>query len=140
MEIMPTRANRIPINPEKYAQMIVAALPIPPRTEVDNRRLVALLDGMDERDDLSSEEQAFAELVAIVIDDFETKHYSLPSVPPGQALKALMEDRDLRHKDVWPVIGNKGLTTEILNGRRKISPAIAKRLADHFRVPTEIFL
>jgi len=80
------------------------------------------------------------ELLAIVIEDFEDRHYALPPVAPHEALKALMEDRGLRHKDVWPVVGNKGLTTEILAGRRKISSALAKRLADHFRVPLELFV
>jgi HTH-type transcriptional regulator/antitoxin HigA len=75
-----------------------------------------------------------------VIEDFEDKRYALPAVPPHEALIALMEDRGLLHKDVSPVVGNKGLTTEILNGRRKISSALAKRLAVHFRVPVELFL
>jgi HTH-type transcriptional regulator/antitoxin HigA len=68
-------------------------------------------------------------LLAIVIEDFENKHYALPAVKPHEALKSLMQDRGLRHKDVWPVVGNRGLTTEILNGRRKISAALAKPLA-----------
>jgi HTH-type transcriptional regulator/antitoxin HigA len=79
-------------------------------------------------------------LLAIVIEDFENKHYALPAVAPHEALKALMEDRGLRHRDVWPVIGNKGLTSEILNGRRKISVALAKKLAAHFHVPVELFV
>ena len=134
------RTKRRMIDPEKYARLIAASLPIPPRTEADNKRLIELLAAMDERNDLSPEEQSFAELLAIVVEDFEDKHYALPAVPPGQALKALMTDRGLRHKDVWPVVGNKGLTTEILSGRRKISSALAKRLADHFRVPVELFV
>jgi HTH-type transcriptional regulator/antitoxin HigA len=137
---MPVRTRRASINPVKYAQLIAAALPVPPRTEAQNRRLIEMLETLDERDDLTPEEQSLTELLAIVIEDFEDRHYALPAVPPGAALKALMEDRELRHKDVWPVIGNKGLTTEILSGRRKISPAIAKRLAEHFRVPLEIFV
>ena len=60
--------------------------------------------------------------------------------PAFESLKALMEDRGLRHKDVWPIVGNKGLTTEILSGRRKISSALAKRLALHFHVPVELFI
>ena len=44
------------------------------------------------------------------------------------------------HKDVWPVVGNKGLTTEILSGKRKISRALAKRLSVHFRVPVEMLI
>ena len=137
---MPARARRKPIDPEIYARLIAAALPIPPRTESDNDRLIELLSAMDKREDLTPEEEAFAELLAIIIEDFEDKHYALPAVAPYEALNALMEDRGLRHKDVWPVVGNKGLTTEILHGRRKIGAALAKRLALHFRVPVELFV
>jgi HTH-type transcriptional regulator/antitoxin HigA len=137
---MPVRARRKPIDPEKYARLIAASLPIPPRTEAGNERLIELLSNLDEREDLTREEEAFAELLAIVIEDFEDKHYALPAVPPHEALRALMDDRGLLHKDVWPVVGNKGLTTEILNGRRKISSALAKRLAAHFRVTIELFI
>jgi HTH-type transcriptional regulator/antitoxin HigA len=138
MEIMPVRARRI--NPEKYAQLIVASLPIPPRTEADNERLIGMLSELDQREALTPEEEAFLDLVTIVVEDFEERHYSLAAVPPHEALKALMQDRGLRHKDVAPVVGNKGLTTEILAGRRKISTGLAKRLAIHFKVPLELFL
>ncbi len=137
---MPVRARRKLIDPEEYARLIAVSLPIPPRTDADNERLIEMLSALDEREDLTPEEAAFAELLAIVIEDFEEKHYALPAVAPQEALEALMEDRGLRHKDVAPVVGNKGLTTEILNGRRKIGAAVAKRLAGHFRVPVELFL
>lgn len=135
---MPVRARRI--DPEKYAGLIAASLPLPPRTEADNQHLIELLSDLDERKDLTAEESALAELLAIIIEDFEERHYALPAVAPHEALKALMEDRGLRHKDVWPVVGNKGLTTEILNGRRKIGAALAKRLAVHFHVPVDLFV
>jgi len=139
-EAMPARTRHRTINREKYAQLVVESLPIPPRTEAENERLIKRLSALTELEDLSPEEVAFAELLAIVIEDFEEKHYALPAVAPHQALKALMVDRGLRHKDVWPVVGNKGLTTEILNGRRKISSALAKRLAAHLQVPVELFV
>jgi HTH-type transcriptional regulator/antitoxin HigA len=137
---MPARARRKPLDPEEYARLIAVSLPIPPRTEADNERLIEMLSALDELEDLTPEEAAFAELLAIVIEDFEEKNYTLPAVAPQEALKALMEDRGLRHKDIAPVVGNKGLTTEILNGRRKIGAAMAKRLAAHFHVPVELFL
>jgi HTH-type transcriptional regulator / antitoxin HigA len=135
---MPRSARKI--DPGAYARLIAAAIPIPPRTESDNERLIELLFRLDEQESLTPEESAFAELLAIVIEDFENKRYPLPPVAPQMALKALMEDRGLRHKDVWPVVGNKGLTTEILQGKRKISLALAKRLAAHLRVPVEMFI
>src|ERR1035437_3006107 len=137
---MPARARRKPLDPEEYARLIAVSLPIPPRTEADNERLIEMLSALDELEDLTPEEAAFAELLAIVIEDFEEKNYTLPAVAPQEALKALMEDRGLRHKDIAPVVANKGLTTEILNGRRKIGAAMAKRLAAHFHVPVELLL
>ena len=137
---MPRRARRNAINAEEYARLIAAALPIPPQTEAENERLIAMLEALDEREDLTPAEEAFAELLAIVIEDFEEKHYALPKVAPQEALKALMEDRGLRHKDIAPIVGNKGLTTEILKGRRNISAALAKRLAAALHVPVELFI
>jgi HTH-type transcriptional regulator/antitoxin HigA len=140
MEIMPVRSRRKTLDPDTYTQLFREALPIPPKTESANERLIALLANIDERETLTAEEAAFAELLAIVIEDFENKHYNLPSVPPHMSLQALMEDRGLQHKDVAAVVGNKGLTTEIIAGRRKMSKSVAKRLSGHFAVPVELFL
>ena len=137
---MSARTRRRTLDQEKYAQLVAQSLPIPPRTERENERLIKRLSALAEREDLSPEEEALTELLAIVIEDFEAKHYALPAVEPYNALKALMQDRGLRHKDVWPIVGNKGLTTEILNGRRKIGVVLAKRLATHLQVPIELFV
>jgi len=102
--------------------------------------MTQLLLELDERSDLSPEEEQLAEMLTILIEDFEAKHFPFPPVARSEALKALMEDRGLRHRDIWPVLGNKGVTSEILHGRRSISKAQAKRLAEFFRVPVELFL
>jgi HTH-type transcriptional regulator/antitoxin HigA len=137
---MPARTRRRIIDRQKYAQLIAESLPIPPRTQADNERLIGLLSALDERGNLDPEEAAFTELLAIVIEDFEDKHYALPAVEPYAALKALMQDRGLQHKDIAAIVGNKGLTTEILAGRRKVSSTVAKRLADRLHVPLELFI
>jgi antitoxin component HigA of HigAB toxin-antitoxin module len=51
-----------------------------------------------------------------------------------------MEERRLKHKDVWPVLGNKGAATEVLAGRRSISKAQARRLAEFFQMPIDLFI
>ena len=79
-------------------------------------------------------------MLTLLIEDYEEKHYPLPRVSPNESLKALMEERGLKHKDIWPVLGNKGAATEILSGRRSISKAQARRLAEFFRVPIELFI
>ena len=128
------------INETRYAKLLSKTLPGPIRTEAENRRMTALLLELDEREDLSAEEEQLAEMLTILIEDFEAKRYPFPPVSPRESLKALMEERGLRHSDIWPVLGNKGVASEILNGKRSISKAQAKKLAEHFRVPVELFI
>ena len=52
---------------------------------------------LDEREDLSPEEQVLAELLTILIENYEDKAFPLARVSPGDSLKALMEDRGLKH-------------------------------------------
>jgi HTH-type transcriptional regulator/antitoxin HigA len=127
-------------NPTVYARLLARFLPKPIQSDRELEAATALLLELDERNDLSPEEEALAEVLTVLIEDYEDKHYPLPDVPPHEALKALMEDRGLKHKDIWPVLGNKGAATEILSGRRSISKAQAKRLAEFFRVPIDLFI
>jgi HTH-type transcriptional regulator / antitoxin HigA len=128
------------INDSVYAELLAKSLPRPIRTNEELRRLTALLLELDERDSRTTEEDALAEVLTLLIEDYEDNRYPLPRVSPYESLKALMVDRGLKHKDIWPVLGNKGTATEVLNGRRSISKAQAKRLAEFFRVPVDLFL
>jgi HTH-type transcriptional regulator/antitoxin HigA len=128
------------MNNAVYAKLLVKVLPRPIREDREHERLTQMLLRLDERDDLSPEEEALAEVLTLLIEDYEEKRYPMPRVSPNESLTALMDDRGLKHKDIWPVLGNKGAATEILNGRRSISKAQAKRLADFFQVPIDLFV
>jgi HTH-type transcriptional regulator/antitoxin HigA len=128
------------IREAEYARLLAEALPKPIQNDAEHARITQKLLDFDERDDLTPEEAALAEVLTLLVVDYEQKHHALPEVPPAEALKALMDERGLKHKDIWPVIGNKGATTEILSGRRSISKAQARRLANHLRVPIDLFV
>jgi HTH-type transcriptional regulator/antitoxin HigA len=123
-----------------YAKLLAKSLPRPIHSESEHARLTGMLLELDERDDLSLEEEALAEVLTLLIEDYEAQHHPLPSVSPNESLNALMEERGLKHKDIWPVLGNKGAATEVLSGRRSISKAQAKRLAEFLKVPIDLFI
>ena len=50
------------------------------------------------------------------LSNFESRHHPTPAVSPNASLRALMEKRGLRHKDIAAVLANKGSTTEIMRG------------------------
>jgi HTH-type transcriptional regulator / antitoxin HigA len=142
-----TMSATIEIKDSVYAKLLAKSLPRPFHSATEHARLTKMLlrlDERDERDDLSPEEQALAEVLTLLIEDYEEDHeqryHPVPRVSPTESLNALMEERGLKHKDIWPVLGSKGAATEVLSGRRSISKAQAKRLAEFFRVPIDLFI
>ena len=130
----------IEIKDSVYANLPAKSLPRPIHTGAEHARLTSMLLQLDEREDLSPEEEALAEVLTPLIEDYEERCHPQPRVSPYESLHALMEERELKHKDIWPVLGNKGAATEVLSGRRSISKAQAKRLAAFFQVPVEFFI
>jgi len=133
-------STTVEIDEAAYAKLLAKSLPRPIRSDQEHVQLTQALFELDEREDLSPEEEALAEVLTLLIEDYEERRHPLPRVSPNASLVALMEERGLKHKDIWPVLGNKGATTEVLCGRRSISKAQAKRLAEFFRVPIDLFV
>jgi HTH-type transcriptional regulator/antitoxin HigA len=89
-------------------------------------------DGTPEADELA--------LLLVLVKDFEEKHIQIPEVNPIDVIKLKMQERDMKAKDLEPLIGSKGHVSSILSGRRELTLKIAKRLRDYFQLPAEIFM
>lgn|SRR5262245_46137793 len=128
-------------DPEKYAGLLTETLPIMIENEKQNKRLLKVLkDLIDKGDDLSPEEIALMKLLGHLIQDFEQRYYKPESVSPREALIELMTMNNLRQIDVVHIFGSKGITSEVISGKREISKANAKALAKFFNTSTDLFL
>jgi HTH-type transcriptional regulator/antitoxin HigA len=123
-----------------YARLLECTLPRVIRTDEKLALVTEELLRLDERGNLSLEEKELAELLAVLIDEYEERRYPIRKASPQQALKHLMEARKLTQKDLWKVFGSKGVTSEVFHGKRAISKAQARKLADFFHVNIELFI
>ncbi|MCI0524823.1 MAG: transcriptional regulator [Acidobacteria bacterium] len=123
----------------KYRRLVARAMPVIIETEAENERLLAIVEKMMSRD-LSLEEERLFNLLVKLIEDFETRHYPMGDVAPYEMLRFLMEQRDLRQRDVVHLFGSSGVASEVINGKRAISKAQAKKLAEFFHVSVEVFV
>jgi HTH-type transcriptional regulator / antitoxin HigA len=128
------------LDEKSYGQLLRRTLPHVIRTEEECARLTDELMRLDERDDLTVEESELAKLLTVLIDDYEERRHSIPKAKPQEVLKHLMEARNLTQKDLWKVFGSKGITSEVFHGKRAISKAQAKKLAQFFHVGVELFI
>lgn len=86
------------------------------------------------------EEDELLLLVSSLVEAYEDKHHAIEPLPPYQFLKELMSDRRVKQKDLLPVFGSSGIASEVVNGKRKISKAQAKKLAEFFKLSVEYFI
>ncbi len=66
----------------------------------------------------NSKEGDEAEILSMLIDDFENKHFPIESPDPIEAIKIRMEEMNLKQKDLVGIIGGKSTISEILNKRK----------------------
>jgi len=71
---------------------------------------------------------------------FERAEYNIPEGTPLGALEYLMESNGLKAIDLGSIFGGRGRVSDVLSGRRGISKAQAKRLAERFHVSSAVFI
>ena len=129
------------VDPKRYGRLLARKLPAVIRTEEENARLIAELEQLDSRyDELTPEEREYAELLTVLIEAFEDANYALEGSTPDSRLRSLMEEHGLRQRDLLDVFGSRGIASEVVNGKRAISKAQAKKVAELFHVPADLFL
>ena len=135
------KSSVLEVDPKRYGRLLARKLPAVIRTEEENERLIAELEQMDKRHgELAPEEREYSELLTVLIEAFEDANYSLEGSTPDSRLRSLMEEHGLRQRDLLDVFGSRGTASEVVSGKRAISKAQAKRLAQWFHVPADLFL
>jgi HTH-type transcriptional regulator/antitoxin HigA len=128
------------LHEKTYERLPGSTLPHVTHTDEECERLTNELERLDEREHLSPEESELAELLTVLIDEYEGRRYPIQKASPRQTLQHLMEARKLTQKDLWKVFGSKGITSEVFHGKRSISKAQARKLAEFFHVNVELFI
>ena len=124
-----------------YAELLSRAQPRVIKTEAENARVIAQLEALDTSGHrLSREEKALAELLTVLVQQFEASRYPLGKLDPVDALRELMDARGLRQRDLIPVFGASSTVSDVVNGKRAISKTHARKLAETYLVPVSLFI
>lgn len=80
------------------------------------------------------------EVLVTLIEVYENKYYPIQSATPLEAIKFFMEQQSLTPRDLEPYIGPSGRVSEVLNGKRRLSLSMIRRLHEGLRIPYESLL
>jgi HTH-type transcriptional regulator/antitoxin HigA len=88
----------------------------------------------------SPEEKRLAELLTLLIEEFERREYTLPHAGPMDVLRHLMDANGLRQVDLLDVFGTASVISEVLKGKRELSKTHIAKLSGRFHVSPAVFL
>lgn len=69
-----------------------------------------------------------ADILALLIEEFENKNYPIQAPDPIEAIKIRMEEMQLKQIDLVESIGGKSRVSEILNRKRKLTVEMIRNL------------
>lgn len=127
-------------NPSDYAQLLSKYQPKVIETELENDRAIAFASELEHKVNRTPGEDTILELLVTLIDKFENEKYPIPEGTPYSMLLHLMEANGIKQENLVGVIGSRGVVSEVVNGKRSISKAQAKTLAEFFSVDVGLFI
>ena len=76
---------------------------------------------MERRGNLTAAEKKYAEVLALLIEAYEEKHYPIRAASPVEVLMELMSANNLKQKDLASTLGSESIVSEVLSGRRELN-------------------
>ena len=69
-----------------------------------------------------------ADILGLMIDEYEKKHFPIEAPDPVEAIKIRMEELQLKQSDLADVLGGENRVSEILNRKRKLTLEMIRNL------------
>lgn len=111
------------------------------RSADDHRAAIEEIEPLIAQDpELGTPEADRLELLALLVEDYEEKHYPIDPPDPIEALKFRMDQQGLKQKDLVPLIGSKSKVSEVLAKKRPLSISMVRALSDGLGIPTEVLI
>ena len=89
---------------------------------------------------IGSAESDEADLLGLMIDDYEKKHYPIAAPDPIEAIKIRMEEMHLKQIDLVNEFGGKSRVSEILNRKRKLTVDMIRKLNRRLNLSAELLI
>lgn len=89
---------------------------------------------------IESPESDEADILALLINDFENKHFQIGSPDPIEAIKIRMEELSLKQIDLAEAMGGTNRVSEILNRKRKLTIEMVRKLTHKLNISAEILI
>ncbi|MDR3178196.1 MAG: DNA-binding protein [Campylobacteraceae bacterium] len=113
----------------------------PIKTEIDYENTLKRIDELMELNPkLGTKESDELEVLAVLVEHYEEMHWTINEPDPIEAIKHVMQERNLKQKDLVSIIGSKSKVSELLNGKIGLSLSMISNIHYKLKIPLEVLI
>jgi HTH-type transcriptional regulator/antitoxin HigA len=99
------------------------------------KRLDMIFDAL-----IDSKEGDEAEILSLLIENYENEHYAIAAPDPIEAIKIRMEELNICQKDLVGIVGGKSRVSEILNRKKKLTVDMIRELEQLLQISASVLV
>jgi HTH-type transcriptional regulator / antitoxin HigA len=80
------------------------------------------------------------DVLVTLIEAYEARHWPIPAPDPIEAIQVRMEQKNLRNRDLEPMIGSRGRVSEVLTRKRALTLPMIRRLSKALDIRADILI
>jgi HTH-type transcriptional regulator/antitoxin HigA len=128
------------INLKVYSQLVAEVMPKIVETESEYEQFLAVAERLTFKQNQTPEESALYDLVTMLVETYETQHYSIESASAIEVLEHIIESSGIDRVDLVEIFGDDETLERVLAGREAINTNQAQALGERFKLSPQIFL
>jgi HTH-type transcriptional regulator / antitoxin HigA len=123
-----------------YSQLVAEVTPKVIENEEEYEQFLAVAERLTFKQHQTPEESALHDLVTMLIESYESQHYTIDESSPVELLLHIIESSGVDATELASIFGSTETLDRVLAGLQPISTAQAQALGDKFKLLPEAFL
>ncbi len=97
------------------------------------------IDQLLDKGSLSEDEQDYLNVLGTLVYEYEEQTVKIPDVSGVEMLKVLMEEFELRQKDLTSIFKTESIVSDVINHKRSLTVEHIHKLSQFFHVSPAVF-
>lgn len=111
----------------------------PIKSDIDYRKALQRLEVIFDAA-IDTNEGDEAEILSLLIENYENEQYPIEAPDPIEAIKIRMEELNMRQKDLVGILGGKSRVSEILNRKKRLTVDMIRELEQKLQISASVLV
>lgn len=126
-------------NKSAYIELLKAFPPRPIASEEEFLVTQQVIDSLIDRRELTLDEHDYLNVLGTLVYEYEQKQELIPDIHGVELLKALLNELNLKQKDLVPIFKTESIVSAVLSGQRQLTTNHIRKLAAFFQISPAAF-